>query len=244
MKMKKMRILILGCLWLCLAQISFAQEYEKWEGVWNAAFIDVPLSDKLNLRSEIHLRTIDYFNVWNQQIFRPQLIYTDSNKFKWFAGYSYLSNFNSDINADPRVRNEHNLWEQVVYTVPLKKSSLSTWIRLEHRFQEVLPLQKDRELRKFDFSSRIRFRFTYQRPLTNTAAKVPVNFVFYDELFTLISPGGTPLKFNQNWTFFGLAIKLTSKLRINTGFQKNTIFKATDRYLKNRLWNTVLFYKL
>jgi hypothetical protein len=238
------KILVFGFMSLCLLQTLFAQEYSKVEGVWNATFIDLPLNDKLSLRSEFHFRTVDYFNVWNQQIFRPQLTYTDSRNVKWTAGYTYFRNFNSDINADPRVRNEHNIWEQVVYTIPLKKSSFSTWIRLEHRFQEELPLQINRSLRSFDFSSRIRFRFTYERPLSKTEAKVPVNFIFYDEVFTVMSPGGTPLEFNQNWTFFGLGIKLTDKMRINTGFQKNTIFKSTDNYLKNRLWNTILFYKI
>ncbi|OUU22000.1 MAG: hypothetical protein CBC08_01715 [Flavobacteriaceae bacterium TMED48] len=238
------KILVFGLMSFCLLQPLAAQEYNKVEGVWNATFIDLPLNDKLSLRSEFHFRTVDYFNVWNQQIFRPQLTYTDSKNIKWTAGYTYLRNFDSDINADPRVRNEHNIWEQVVYTIPLKKSSLSTWIRLEHRFQEELPLQTNRSLRSFDFSSRIRFRFTYERTLSKPEAKVPVNFIFYDEVFTIMSPGGTPFKFNQNWTFFGLGIKLTDKMRINTGFQKNTIFKSTDNYLKNRLWNTILFYKI
>ena len=238
------KILISGIVPLFFCQLLLAQEYDKVEGIWNAVFVDVPLSDKLSLRSEFHSRTIDYFGIWDQQIFRPQLTYTDSKKMKWTFGYSYLKNFNADVNADPRVRNEHNLWEQVSYNVPLKKGLLSTWIRLEHRFREELPLQTDRSLRSFDFSSRIRFRFTYERPLSKTEAKVPVNFVFYDEVFSIMSSGGTPFKFNQNWTFFGLKIKLNDKITINSGFQKNTIFKSEDNYLKNRLWNTILFYKI
>jgi hypothetical protein len=128
--------------------------------------------------------------------------------------------------------------------LPLKKGAFSTWIRLEHRFQEALPLQQDRSQRSFDFSSRIRFRFTYERPLSNAEAKIPVNFIFYDEIFTLMNPKGIPFKFNQNWTFFGFKVKLNSKTTLNTGFQKNTLFKGTDQYLKTRLWNTILFYKI
>ncbi len=238
------KILISGLLICCFYQTAFAQEYDKVEGIWNAVFVDLPLSDKLSLRSEFHFRTIDYFNVRNQQIFRPQLTYTDSAKIKWSFGYSFLRNFDRDINADPRVRNEHNIWEQLSYNVPLKKGSFSTWLRLEHRFQEELPLQTDSSLRSFDLSSRIRVRFTYERPLSKGNAKVPVNLIFYDEIFTLMNPSGIPYKFNQNWTFLGLKIKLSDKATLNTGFQKNTIFKSTDLYLKNRLWNTTLFYKI
>ncbi|MDG1762846.1 MAG: DUF2490 domain-containing protein [Flavobacteriaceae bacterium] len=238
------KILLSGILFLLSYQVATAQEYDKVEGVWNAVFVDLPLSDNLSLRSEFHIRTIDYFNVWNQQIFRPQLTYTDSTKIKWSVGYSYLKNFDSDINADPRVRNEHNVWEQVSYKTPLKKGSFSTWLRLEHRFQEDLPLQKNRSSRSFDFSSRIRVRFTYETPLSKIDSKIPVNFVFYDEFFTLMNSSGIPYKFNQNWTFFGIKVKLNDKITLNTGFQKNTIFKSTDQYLKNRLWNTLLFYKI
>jgi hypothetical protein len=238
------KILLSGILFLLSYQVATAQEYDKVEGVWNAVFVDLPLSDNLSLRSEFHTRTIDYFNVWNQQIFRPQLTYTDSTKIKWSVGYSYLKNFDSDINADPRVRNEHNVWEQVSYKTPLKKGSFSTWLRLEHRFQEDLPLQKNRSSRSFDFSSRIRVRFTYETPLSKIDSKIPVNFVFYDEIFTLMNSSGIPYKFNQNWTFFGIKVRLNDKITLNTGFQKNTIFKSTDQYLKNRLWNTLLFYKI
>ncbi|MDA9879438.1 DUF2490 domain-containing protein [Flavobacteriaceae bacterium] len=238
------KILFYVILPLFFSQLIWAQEYTKEESFWNAFFVDYPLTDKLSLRSEFHFRTVDYFKVRNQQIFRPQLTYTDTNKIKWTAGYSYLRNFNSEITADPRIRNEHNLWEQVLYTLPLKKGAFSTWIRLEHRFQEALPLQQDRSQRSFDFSSRIRFRFTYERPLSNAEAKIPVNFIFYDEIFTLMNPKGIPFKFNQNWTFFGFKVKLNSKTTLNTGFQINTLFKGTDQYLKTRLWNTILFYKI
>ena len=63
------KILLSGILFLLSYQVATAQEYDKVEGVWNAVFVDLPLSDNLSLRSEFHTRTIDYFNVWSQQIF-------------------------------------------------------------------------------------------------------------------------------------------------------------------------------
>jgi hypothetical protein len=100
----------------------YSQEYNKVNGVWNAAFLDFPLSNKMSLRTELHLRTISYFKVWNQQIFRPQLSYTPSKNVSWRAGYSYLKNYDQDTTADPRIRNEHNIWEQVQFTLPPKES--------------------------------------------------------------------------------------------------------------------------
>jgi len=221
-----------------------AQEYDKLNGMWNATFIDYPLTDKTSFRTEVHFRTIDYFNVWNQQLVRPQLSYQASKNVSWRGGYTYIKNFDQDINADPRVRTEHNIWEQVQFTLPLRRASFSTWIRLEHRFQEELPLQQEKSLRSFDFSSRIRFRLTYQKTVSKQEAKVPINLVLYNEIFTVMNPSGIPYKFNQNWTFLGLNIKVSDKLRLISGFQKNTIAKSSANYLKNRLWNTLLFYRL
>lgn len=231
-------VIIIGSL-----KFSFAQEYNKVNGIWNATFLDFKLSNKMSLRTEVHLRTISYFSVWNQHLFRPQLSYKASKHVTWRGGYSYIKNFDQDVTANPRIRNEHNIWEQVQFTLPLKKASFSTWIRLEHRFQEEIPLKKGKSLRSFDFSSRIRFRLTFQKQLSKMDAKIPVNLVLYNEIFTLMSPSGIPIKFNQNWTFLGFRIKLNEKLSINSGFQKNTILKSSDNYLKNRLWNTILFYK-
>ena len=147
-------------------KFSFSQQYDKVNGIWNATFLDFPLSNKISLRTEIHLRTISYLSIWDQHLFRPQISYKRNKNVSWRGGYTYLRNFNEDTAADPRIRTEHNIWEQVQFTLPLKNSSFSTWIRLEHRFQENLPLEKNRNLKSFDFSSRIRFRLTYQKLLT------------------------------------------------------------------------------
>lgn len=238
------RIFLLFVITLFFNSHLIAQKYERVNGAWNAAFIDQEINDKVDFRVELHFRTIDFVSVWDQKIFRPQLIFKASKNVQWFAGYSYLRNFNADIMADPRVRTEHNLWEQVLYKTPLNKGFFATWIRLEHRLQEALPLQKEKALKSFDFSSRIRFRVIYDRPLTTTEVKLPTSFVFYNEVFLLMNPNGIPNQFNQNWTFLGIKLDLNKKITLNTGFQKNTISKSSGNFLINRLWNTTLFYKL
>lgn len=221
-----------------------AQEYEKFNGAWNAIFVDHELSDKISLRSEFHFRTISFLGVWNQQIFRPSVTFNASKNIKWTAGYSYLKNFNADVTASPRVRLEHNFWEQLVYNTPLKNGLISSRLRLEHRFQEKLLLQEERSLREYDFGSRVRYRFTYQRPLNALDAKVPLSFVFFDEVFVFMNPSGIPFRFNFNWTFFGLKLQLSKKAVLTSGFQKNTLRLSEDRYSKTRLWINTLVLKL
>ena len=224
--------------------IISAQEYEKINGAWNAVFFDYSLNEKLSFRSEFHLRTVSFFGVWNQQIFRPSITYSKSKNLKWSSGFSFIKNFNSNISAIPRVRREHNLWEQLIYNKPLKKGLISSRLRLEHRFQEILPLQENRSLRKFTFSSRIRYRFTYQHLLTQTGAKVPINLVIFDEVFIFLNQNGTPYRFNQNWTFLGFKIQFNKKLLLSAGYQKITFKRSDNDYFKNRLWTNTLVYKL
>ena len=121
-KIKKLIIFLL----LGVTNNLYAQEYERVNGFWNATFLDLPISDKVSIRSEFHFRTTSYFKIWDQQLYRPQLSYTPSKNVSWRAGYTYIKGYNRDIIAEPRVRAEHNLWEQVQFTVPLNKSSFST----------------------------------------------------------------------------------------------------------------------
>ena len=229
---------------ICFINKSISQEYERVNGLWNAAFVDLPISKKISFRTEFHSRTISYFGIWDQQLLRPQFSYKSSKNVSWRAGYTFIKNFDQDNTADPRIRREHNIWEQVEFTAPLNKSSFRTWIRLEHRFQENLPLQKNRSLKTFDFSSRLRFRLTYSKNLSKEDAKTTWDLIIYDEIFSLLNTQGIPYKFNQNWTFLGFNIKFNNKLNVLTGFQKNTILKASNNYLINRLWNTIIFYKI
>ena len=243
MKMRLVSFLIFS-LSICFINKSISQEYETVNGLWNAAFVDLPISKKISFRTEFHSRTISYFGIWDQQLLRPQISYKSSKNVSWRAGYTFIKNFDQDNTADARLRREHNIWEQVEFSAPLSKSSFRTWIRLEHRFQENLPLQKNRNLKSLDFSSRLRFRLTYSKTLSKEDAKTVWDLVIYDEIFSLLNTQGIPYKFNQNWTFLGFNIKFNNKFNILTGFQKNTILKPSSDYLINRLWNTIIFYKI
>ena len=104
-------------------QLETKSDERNEEGLFNTFKENFPISEKISLRTELHLRTISYFSIWNQQLFRPQLSYRASKNISWRGGYTLLRNFDQDVTKDPRVRNEHNIWEQVQFTLPLKKKN-------------------------------------------------------------------------------------------------------------------------
>jgi len=217
---------------ICFINKSISQEYERVNGLWNAAFVDLPISKKISFRTEFHSRTISYFGIWDQQLLRPQFSYKSSKNVSWRAGYTFIKNFDQDKMADPRLRREHNIWEQVEFTAPLNKSSFRTWIRLEHRFQENLPLQKNRSLKTFDFSSRLRFRLTYSKNLSKEDAKTTWDLIIYDEIFSLLNTQGIPYKFNQNWTFLGINIKFIIEYSSVAKFYTINFFRLNPFYIE------------
>ena len=89
----KLKIVLVLVIIIGSLKFSFAQEYNKVNGIWNAAFLDFKLSNKMSLRTEVHLRTISYFSVWNQHLFRPQLSYKASKNITWIKTLHQILEF-------------------------------------------------------------------------------------------------------------------------------------------------------
>ena len=141
--------------------LSHGQEYEKVVGVWNALFLNNKLGEQFHITTELHHRTVNGFENLDQQIFRPSLNYKSPSGMQWTVGYSYLRNFTWGGEIKSEFFKEHNMWEQLQFSITGKKGgSFANQLRLEHRFIE----QRDGS-KPYSFSSRIRYRFTYAYPL-------------------------------------------------------------------------------
>ena len=93
-----------------------------------------------------------------------------------------------------------------------------------------------------EFGSRIRFRSGFEFPLTNETGNFSPYFVVFNEVFLLIEKN-FPYQYNQNWTFIGFQQKISSKMNLLTGFQRNSIDKGGSFTHKN-IWSSILFYRL
>ena len=129
---------------------------------------------------------------------------------------------------------ENNLWQQFSFLLPIKRSRYFGWIRLEQRWQS-----KNNEN---SYGVRIRFRTGFQFPLGKGKKTFSPQLVVFNEVFLHLKDN-FPYEFNQNWTFFGFQQKINNKLRLLTGFQRNTIAKG-NTFLHKNIWSSLLFYKL
>ena len=202
---------------------------ERQDNAWKALFTDYSLKNSTTLRLETHIRTRRFFTENDQYLLRPSVSYKLGNNTAFTTGYTLISS-----NTPQHRTLENNLWQQFNFSLPFKGLSYFGWIRLEQRWQT-----KNEET---SFGGRIRFRTGFQVPLRKSEKAFSPKMVVFNEVFMLVKKG-FPYQFNQNWTFFGFQQNINNKMRLLTGFQRNTIAKGSS-YLHKNIWSTLVFYKL
>lgn len=196
---------------------------------WKAVFADLALDSVSSIRLETHYRTFDFFGSRAQTIIRPSYTKKISPYIKLSAGYSYLGTTKGEQTLE-----EHNLWEQVFYSIPLRKAILFGWLRVEQRLMEQMGSE-------FAYGARARFRMGLRYPLA-ALAHGKVDFMTFNEVF-LLTEGSLPTTFNQNWTFFGFRIPLAPQATLVSGYQRITAGNGAAVVQKN-LWSSILFVRI
>lgn len=225
--MKKILYTFTFILFSLVSWKSSAQE--RQDNAWKALFTDYSLSSSTTLRLETHVRTRQFFAENDQYLLRPSISFKLGNNTALTTGYTLIS-----TNTPQHRTIENNLWQQFSFSLPIKRSSYFGWIRLEQRWQS-----KNNEN---SYGARIRFRTGFQFPLGKSEKFFSPQLVVFNEVFMHFKDN-FPYEFNQNWTFFGFQQKINNKMRLLTGFQRNTIAKG-DNYLHKNIWSSLLFYKL
>ncbi len=205
-----------------------AQEATQTQ-TWKAVFTDLALDSVSSIRLETHYRTFDFFGSRAQYIIRPSYTKKINPYIKLSAGYSYLGNTKGE-----QTLSEHNIWEQIFYSIPLRKAIVFGWLRAEQRLMET-------PASDFEYGGRIRFRLGLRYPLASLAHG-KVDFMMFNEVF-LLTEGSLPTTFNQNWNFFGFRIPLATKTVLATGYQRITAGNGAATVQKN-LWSSILFVRL
>ncbi len=226
--MKKLSLIT----FLCLITMFFfkIKAQERQDNAWKALFSDYSLTASKTLRLETHIRTKRFFAENDQYLIRPSIIFKVNRYSSFATGVSFIS-----TNMPGNRLLENNIWQQFSFSLPVKRNKYFGWIRLEQRWIKRGSISRE-------FSSRIRFRSGFQFPINKKSRVLSTNFIIFNEVFLLIEEN-FPYRYNQNWTFFGFQQKISNKLILLSGFQRNSILKENG-FLHKNIWSTVLFYKL
>ena len=203
---------------------------EIQSNAWKALFSDYSLTSSKTFRLETHVRTKRFMTENDQYLIRPSLIY----KLNQFSNFNIgVTRVSTNISEGRLI--ENNIWQQFNFVFPIKKIKHFGWIRLEQRWQKKDGFSNE-------FGSRIRFRSGFDIPIFNAIKPNPTSFIIFNEVFLLLEKN-FPYTYNQNWTFIGFQKRVSKKLLIFSGFQRNSI-KKPDFFVHKNIWSSILFYKI
>ena len=109
------RIAAIGCLFF-LSSVSLVSAQETY--TWNAVFAEYQIDSVQGVRLETHYRTKDFWGGQQQFILRPSYVRKLHTQITLSGGYSFLNTEKQAVFLE-----EHNVWQQVFYTIPLEKST-------------------------------------------------------------------------------------------------------------------------
>lgn len=219
------RVALIGGLFF-MSSTSVVSGQETY--TWNAVFADYQLDSVQGIRLETHYRTKDVFGGQQQFILRPSYVRKINSQLTLSGGYSFLNTEKQAV-----FLKEHNVWQQIFYTIPLKKSTFFGWLRAEERWVE-------NTASEFDFGGRFRVRFGWRKPILGLGKKL--EFMAFNEVF-MFTKNLFPHTFNQNWTFLGFRALLSPKATLVSGYQRIHQDKQ-GAILEKNLWSSILFIRL
>lgn len=121
----------------------------------------------------------------------------------WLTG-SYVYERQQPFEIKPR--NEHRLFQQLTYKIPMHRLSIKQRLRFDERFIENISINQ------FEFSHRIRYLLGATYDLSN-------NFYLtsYTEFF-INTTSGENFQFNENWSAFQLGYNINQNNSIECGY--------------------------
>jgi hypothetical protein len=210
----KKTALIIGLLLVC--NIAFAQNLTFY-GLLPAFNQTGRISKKLNYNLFVST-TIDAFdeNVNGveypatdlQFYLQPSIIYVHSPNLNFAGSYTYQRNnpFNGNF------VNEHRLWQQVIFSLPISSGRLTNRFRFEERFIE------NKVTEEYPFSTRARYQIGFNIPLQGwTLDKHEFYFNTYNEFYFSLT-GAKNATYSENWTYAGCGYDLGKMGRLELGY--------------------------
>lgn len=165
-----------------------------------------------------NIRGVEYPATDLQFYMQQSIVYLHSPQLNIAGSYTYQRNnpFNGNF------INEHRIWQQAIFSIPVSGGRLTNRFRLEERFIE------NKITKKYPFSTRARYQIGYNCPLQGrTLDKHEFYFNTYNEFYFSLT-GAKNATFSENWTYAGAGYNFGTMGRFELGF----LFQLAVRNLK------------
>lgn len=180
---------------------------------------------ELALWLDVSLRWTNDVSRLGQALFRPAIGWKPSSNFMAYAGYVF-----SEVNPiDGPTVNEHRPFQQMdVVLHRWNGGVLSTRSRFEQRFFE----------NASDVQLRHRQKFLFRQEIPGTGG---IEALTTYEIFLILKAAdvGLPTGVEQGRVFLGAAIPITGKMKLETGYQNQHVFRREDTFMTHSLWTTL-----
>jgi hypothetical protein len=157
-----------------------------------------------------------------QLYIQPSIIYVASTKFNLAASYTYQRNnpFNGNFT------NEHRIWQQAIYAIPLTNGRITNRFRFEERFIQ------NKITQKYPISTRIRYQIGYNRPLKGkTLDKGEFYFTTYNEFYLSLT-GAKNATYSENWSYAGFGLELGKVGKVELGYLFQVLVRNSKQDLR------------
>ena len=200
------------------------------------------ISKKFNYNAFVST-TIDAFDSkWNnvenkatdlQFYLQPSIIYVHSPKFNLAASYTYQRN--NPLND--KFSNEHRLWQQAIFSLPVSKGRLTNRFRFEERFIQ------NKSLNSYPLSTRFRYQIGFNMPLQGKTLDAKEFYLnTYNEVYFSLT-GTKNATYSENWSYLGVGYNFGKMGRLELGYLMQTAVRNKNQDLRflqltQVMWNT------
>jgi hypothetical protein len=187
---------------------------QTWAGYIN----QTRFSERWGTWLDLHLRTKeDFVNDLSTGVIRGGITYFANDRLRFTAGYAYVHFYPADNHAEVS-RPEHRPWQQVMWTMPGKKSRLVNAIRLEQRYRRKVK-DADELADGYVFNHRVRYNTMLTLPLSRRAfAPKTLSVNLNNEMHINFGKQIVYNYFDQNRLFVGFAYHVNAHDFLQVGY--------------------------
>lgn len=219
-----MRNLVIITFFLFSPYLLKAQQTEHTG--WLALINSTKFNSKWGMLLDVQLRSADDMEYVRNFMFRPGLNYHLNKKTNVALGYMLNNTYRRLGPGVDNLLSEHRIWEQLLYNMPIKSTTLIHRFRVEQRFIE----QPTADV----FTQRLRYMLRGVIPLTpqDSTFKKGLFAGLQNEVFFNLQ-NKSKLNgnvFDQNRAYLALGYRLNPKIDVEAGY--------LNQFIKGKLANT------